>query len=1075
MSFIKFVFTIVLSFLFYVGFIVFFLFLDSSLFDSSIGKLGSTILGTFVFLSAIILLSAFNSPIPRKIGFRNITRRVSNTVLVVIGSMVGAALISGSLVLSDSLDKTFYNLVGDQVAELDVMLSVKDKQLATSPISFIDGFEYKQVEKVLNVEEVDNIMPVTFLQVTPQKLDRYGNPVINQYGVTLHAVEIEKYNSFFKEGAVELDEFKSPNGIYITDYLAERLELEKGDSIRVPLGIINIDFKVEKIYKRGDIPSDPVIIANQEYINQRLMLPQGSSTNIFVSAQGGIEPDDYDGEKFEELVQERLEGFSSQRIEFTTFEAKQQALDGFGMKIFANIFLVMSLFGIFAGMLLIVNLYSMLAAERKYEMGIMRAIALTRFQLTKTFIYEGYLYSILSSLLGTFIGIGIGYFLVISLDSMIGRIFETIGQDDIFKIAFDVNPDSLVLAFSAGSIITIITAAFSSFRISRLNIVSAIRNTQEEIIHKYNFKWLFSTLLLLLLTGMSLISLLAFFGVKDSFEQSRDSGEGYFADLSETKFEELVNVTQSYLLYVGVVFTLIFGSFLFNRLLKIVTKFDLTRYTITLASLITIIFTSTLSKFDSYIKAGESEYSIALFFMSGITLVISMSLIFTYNLDLIIKALTFILSPIRGLSSILKISLRYPSVNRARTGLTLIMFALVIFLIVYTSMMKVTMRQVNQNTLEETLGGYEVLVIPSLNLGLSDRDQLLNDAESIDDVEEVTQLVHTTVIMPEYKYEDLDDAPVYDNPFLYQYNEDDYFETVLDGLPEDFIEKQDIRLAEFLDKYEDREQVWDTVISDHSKVVIGSAFTEEGFGKRPELRLGDRVRISDKFNQDTREVEIIALAETQGGMGGFYSSLITTDNAIDATLSSDYIDNSSESEILVGFKEGVNESESIKELKKKLISYDILQILELNELTATIQSIMDSMILMFQAFLGFSLIVGASGLAIIVARSVQERRQQIGMLRSLGFQRRMILIGFFIEATFITFLGIVTGISMGTIGALNQFYIEFHDQPDIKPVIAYEEVFIISMIVYAASIIFSIWPAIKASRLSPVEATNYPE
>ena len=57
-------------------------------------------------------------------------------------------------------------------------------------------------------------------------------------------------------------------------------------------------------------------------------------------------------------------------------------------------------------------------------------------------------------------------------------------------------------------------------------------------------------------------------------------------------------------------------------------------------------------------------------------------------------------------------------------------------------------------------------------------------------------------------------------------------------------------------------------------------------------------------------------------------------------------------------------------------------------------------------FMGLGLIVGIAALGVIAARSVVERRQQIGVLRALGFQRGMVQFSFLLESSFIALLGI---------------------------------------------------------------------
>jgi hypothetical protein len=72
---------------------------------------------------------------------------------------------------------------------------------------------------------------------------------------------------------------------------------------------------------------------------------------------------------------------------------------------------------------------------------------------------------------------------------------------------------------------------------------------------------------------------------------------------------------------------------------------------------------------------------------------------------------------------------------------------------------------------------------------------------------------------------------------------------------------------------------------------------------------------------------------------------------------------------------------------------------------------------LFEAFMSLGLIVGIAALGVIAFRTVAERRQQIGMLRAIGYSRRLVAISFFLESSFIA----VTGIGMGLIlgGALS--------------------------------------------------------
>ena len=76
---------------------------------------------------------------------------------------------------------------------------------------------------------------------------------------------------------------------------------------------------------------------------------------------------------------------------------------------------------------------------------------------------------------------------------------------------------------------------------------------------------------------------------------------------------------------------------------------------------------------------------------------------------------------------------------------------------------------------------------------------------------------------------------------------------------------------------------------------------------------------------------------------------------------------------------------------------------------------------MFQAFMALGLFVGIAALGVIAFRSVVERRQQIGMLRAIGYQSGTVALTFVLESGFIALMGILSGVVGGAILARNLF------------------------------------------------------
>jgi putative ABC transport system permease protein len=136
------------------------------------------------------------------------------------------------------------------------------------------------------------------------------------------------------------------------------------------------------------------------------------------------------------------------------------------------------------------------------------------------------------------------------------------------------------------------------------------------------------------------------------------------------------------------------------------------------------------------------------------------------------------------------------------------------------------------------------------------------------------------------------------------------------------------------------------------------------------------------------------------------------------------------------------------------------------------QQFTDTFVEIVQAFLAFGLVVGVAGLAVISARAVHERRREIGALRALGFKRGMIGWQFIIESSLVSLLGIVLGVAVGTLGGYNLFNVTIED-PDARFIFPWTQMIALGLSVWAASLLFTIIPAVRASRIPAVEALRY--
>jgi putative ABC transport system permease protein len=125
--------------------------------------------------------------------------------------------------------------------------------------------------------------------------------------------------------------------------------------------------------------------------------------------------------------------------------------------------------------------------------------------------------------------------------------------------------------------------------------------------------------------------------------------------------------------------------------------------------------------------------------------------------------------------------------------------------------------------------------------------------------------------------------------------------------------------------------------------------------------------------------------------------------------------------------------------------------------------------------MALGLVVGVAALGVISARAVVERRQQVGILRAIGFQRRMIQLIFLLESSFIALTAILVGTLLALIVAINVIT-DVTSNPaygDVALSVPWVNLAIIFGSVYVVALLTTLLPALRASRIYPAEALRY--
>jgi putative ABC transport system permease protein len=146
-------------------------------------------------------------------------------------------------------------------------------------------------------------------------------------------------------------------------------------------------------------------------------------------------------------------------------------------------------------------------------------------------------------------------------------------------------------------------------------------------------------------------------------------------------------------------------------------------------------------------------------------------------------------------------------------------------------------------------------------------------------------------------------------------------------------------------------------------------------------------------------------------------------------------------------------------------NFDVSSVREMAELAVIVTTVMQVLIAIIASI---SLVVGGIGIMNIMLVSVTERTREIGIRMAIGATPADVLIQFLIEAVVLALVGGIIGITLGISGAVGL------GQLANWPVVVQPGVVLLAFLVAAGvGVFFGYYPAMKASRLDPIEALRY--
>lgn len=743
--------------------------------------------------------------------------------------------------------------------------------------------------------------------------------------------------------------------------------------------------------------------------------------------------------------------------------------------IFASIFSLFGFFSILAGVLLIFLIFVMLATERRSEMGMARAIGMQRSHLVQMFVVEGVIYDLLAAAIGVLLGLAVTYAMV----DFLGDIFNNLtsqfsSQNSIFRFYFHAAPTSTVIAYCLGVLLTFIIVTFAAWRVSRLNIVSAIRDLPQES-EESRRSWLSRIGKWGSALGLTILG-------------------GY---LLQTGLRiELLS-----LLLAGATFVLIGLCLLAIRGLEptrlrneTIHRWCYSVMGVGLLLLWTVPWSRVLPQWsDNPIFQPSPDQTLFTLALGGPLIILGAILTVTFNADILTWFVGFVLGGIGQLTPVLKTAIAYPLSARFRTGMAMLMFAMIISTVV---IMAVVIRATQTIVvLDETeTAGFEIradttllsFFSPLREMGARIQELMAagNDYPLLQQVATVGAFQSETAELRNTTDSRWGRRPIVglDDGYISQAAQIYTFQARAAGFADDAAIWQALRER--------------TDVAIVTPNVIADADDDNDFGpggnrrrfQLPAVAAGDA--LPDLFV----EVRMADMFEGPEGLGNAGATTAPTTPqrlqiigvlADNTTLADAPIQVNLQviglltgatpqpGQFYVKVKPGADVRSVAQEVERAFLGNGMNASI-LAESFAQGQAFTRGILQLFQGFMALGLLVGIAALGVITSRTVVERRQQVGMLRAIGYQASMIALSFVLEASFIAITGLligtITGIVLGE-SLVRTFFATL--TPETTFTLPWGQIGVILLIAYGFALLTTIVPAYQAAKTYPAEALRY--
>ena len=402
-----------------------------------------------------------------RVTLRNLLARKVRLLLSAFAIVLGVAFVAGSLTFTDTMAKSFDDIVNGSVSDANVRQKGMNAA-GQDPAALIDNRTIS-ADLVATLEETNGAARVDpTVEGIGLFVVRKDGKLLGGQGAPTLSFNYSDAPSVSGKPTVTISKGRPPNRsgeVALDPAAAEKAGYNVGDNVRMVTAGEQPQLSAKLVgiaeFGGGGLAGATLVLFDTLTAQDIFLGGQDVYSSVALTAKPGVSQKELVAEAGK-VLPDNLEAVTGDKMAKEVKSLINQVLD------FLNIFLlVFAAIALVVGTFLIINTFSILVAQRSRELALMRALGASRRQVTRAVLLEAFVVGLIGSTLGLLLGF--------ALAAGLKALFARFGLD-LSATPLVFSPRTAVVAYVVGLVVTLIAAYLPARRAAKIAPVAAMRD-----------------------------------------------------------------------------------------------------------------------------------------------------------------------------------------------------------------------------------------------------------------------------------------------------------------------------------------------------------------------------------------------------------------------------------------------------------------------------------------------------------------------------------------------------------------------------------------------------------------------